>query len=113
MKAAFRAANLWHMASDHIAKAIQALHDRNSPTETRVLVAGELGADGSEAALNALLAVAEADNEDGPVANAAGAAIAEILLRRDRVYEAALAMFNGPAYLGFDEAVARHQRGGS
>lgn len=88
---------------------IRALLDRARSPDGRAAAARQLASE--DDALDALLQVAQADEEDDPVAYAAGAAVAEILWRKQQVYEAPLAFFNGPAYLGFDATVASHQSG--
>jgi hypothetical protein len=60
--------------------------------------------------MSALLEAAQDENEDEAVAHAAGEGLARILIQRGGVVDAPLHTFTGPAYLGFDAAVAAHQQ---
>lgn len=59
--------------------------------------------------MNVLIEVAQDDDEDD-VSRAAGAALARLLIELGRLDDAPLHTFTGPAYLGFDDAVAAYQR---
>jgi hypothetical protein len=98
------------MDTAQVTKLIRVLFDGSGLPDERVAAAEQLGSEDEQTAMDAVLQVATADGEDETVATAAGVALAEILLRRNQIYDAPLAMFSGPAYLGFDETVARYQR---
>jgi len=98
------------MHAAHVTKLIRVLLNGTGLMDERVAAAGQLGLEDVQTAMDAVLQVATADGEDEAVATAAGVALAEILLRRNQIYDAPLAMFSGPAYLGFDATVARYQR---
>ena len=63
-----------------------------------------------ETALEALLRVAQEDDEDASVSRAAGNSIARILVRTGDVDRVPLYNFNEDAYLAYDEAIGRHQQ---
>jgi len=89
---------------------LEALRDPHLPTIERVIAARRLAAQDSQAALHVLVQIAQNEHESEWLCFAAGEAIAEILIRSTAVDDVPLHNFTGGAYLGYDEAVARHQR---
>jgi hypothetical protein len=92
------------------ARSIRILLNQSASREQRVRTARNLAEYGSDAGLTALREVAEDEATPTVVARAVGEAIAQILLRTNRVNEIHLANFSGPAYFSFDEAVTRAQK---
>jgi hypothetical protein len=93
-----------------ISTFIRTLLDPHADERARVDAAHHLGRCDAQSAQDALLQVAQAEHVQDALARAAGESLALILIRKGQVSQAPLASFTGPAYLGFDEAVACHLR---
>ena len=93
------------------AQLVHILADPLGSYDERIEAARGLAADADGDVLDALYRIAGSGDDDERVQRATGEAIASILLRAGNVNDAPLWDFCGPAYLGFDAAVALSQRG--
>lgn len=93
-----------------LSHVLQTLLDRGATASTRVEAARLLAACNDAVVVDALLRVVAEEEASEALAQAAGEGLAEVLLRRGEVDRAPLWDFTGPAYVAFDDAVARHLR---
>ena len=96
------------MNERELSHLLRMLLDRSAKSLDRAKAARRLAEWNTPAVLDALLQVAQEDDAAESVSRAAGESIAKILIRTKEVDQAPLSDFSGAAYLGFDEAVARH-----
>jgi hypothetical protein len=92
---------------DNIHRAL----DRENAAEERIQACGILSGRDDGPAWEALLTLVGDPDEDAAVARAAGEAVALQYWRAGNVNDAPLFDFTEVAYLAFDEAVARLERG--
>jgi len=90
---------------------VNVLLDTSRPVHERLRAAESLGPVSNPTVTKVLLRLAA--SADSPVALqvAVGKAVARIFIATGRVTEAPLQDLTGPAYEGFDEEIARTQRG--
>lgn len=90
---------------------VAVVQDRGKPAGERAAAAARLAATNSEDVIPALVEAAGDESDAQEVLQALGEALAHLFVNLDRLAAAPLHDFAGPAYLAFDEAVARRQRG--
>lgn len=91
------------------AEELQILRDGSRGDTERVTAAQRLSECDDPQALVGLLEACSDELLPAHVADAAGVAVATILLGQGSIDRARLVDFTGPAYLGFDRTVSEHQ----
>ena len=97
------------MGSREIQNLVHVALDSSEPRVERMIAIRWLSEVGSEVALTTLLQLARLEDLDECLAFAAGEGIAEVLLNRGSVDQFDIHNLTGPAYLGYDDRIARHQ----
>ncbi len=89
---------------------LTAIQDRSLEQQKRVTMIRDLTSSDDDVVLAVLIDIAQDEHEPEAVTAAAGATLAESLIRTGAVDDIPLHDFSGPAYLAFDAAIAMHQR---
>ena len=98
------------MNEQQLSNLLQTALDKTGKSARRVQAVRRLAESTAPAALHTLLEIAQESEEDGLVSRTAGEAIAAVLIRTGEVDRVPLHDFAEAAYVGYDEAVARHLR---
>lgn len=77
------------------------------PETDRIVAIEQIGRLGTAEAIEEILPLAESDSESTSIQAAAGRSLAALYVRHGRLFDAPLPDFTGPAYIAFDEEVAR------
>jgi hypothetical protein len=98
------------MITQETSRLMHTLLDKSVAPMYRADAARHLADWSTQDVLQALLRVAQEDDEDEMVSCAVGESIGKILIQRQEIDRAPLHDFNGSAYLAYDEAIGRYRR---
>jgi hypothetical protein len=91
-------------------REVKLVRDARAPIDRRVTAGRRLATVRDPRVLEALSALATADDLPGPVALEVGVAVATVAIALGRLEDVPLHDFAARAYLGYDEAIARTTR---